>query len=95
LRIPLDTDRRVFTPIARSTPRWEKAYDRRTAVERVNSRLDNVLCFEKHTIRGLRKMEMRVGLALIVMLAMALGRIMANQPAKIRSILAPAAQAAG
>lgn len=95
VRVPLDTDRRVFAPIARSTPQWDKAYDRRTAVERVNSRLDNVLGFEKHTIRGMKKMEARVTLALIVVLAMALGRILANQPALIRSILAPAAKATG
>lgn len=95
VRVPLDTDRRVFTPIPRSTTRWERAYDRRTAVERVNSRLDNVLGFEKHTIRGMKKMEARATLALIVVLAMALGRIMADQPALIRSMLAPAAKATG
>ena len=43
-------------------------YDRRTSVERVNSRLDNVLEFERHHIRGLKKMRVRVGLALCVML---------------------------
>jgi hypothetical protein len=95
LRVPLDTDRRVFTPIPRSTRRWKKAYDRRSAVERVNSRLDNVLGFEKHTIRGMKKMEARVSLALIGMLAMALGRIRANQPARIRSLVGPAVRATG
>lgn len=95
VRVPLDTDRRVFTPISRSTPRWARAYARRSAVERVNSRLDNVLGFERHTIRGMQKMEARVSLALIVMLAMALGRIRANQPARIRSFLAPAVPATG
>jgi hypothetical protein len=95
LRIPLDTDRRVFTPLPRSTSRWDKAYDRRSAVERVNSRLDNVLGFEKHTIREMKKMEARVSPALLVMLAMALGRIRANPPAQIRSLLAPAVRATG
>jgi hypothetical protein len=37
IRIPLDTDRRVFTPIDRSSYTWEREYARRTAVERVNS----------------------------------------------------------
>lgn len=95
VRIPLDTDRRVFTPIPRSTRRWEKAYDRRSSVERVNSRIDNVLGFERHTIRGMQKMQARVSLALVVMLAMALGRLRANQPARIRSIVAPAVKATG
>jgi hypothetical protein len=95
VRVPLDTDRRVFTPISRSTPRWKKAYARRSAVERVNSRLDNVLGFEKHTIRGMKKMQARVSLALVVMLAMALGRIRANPPAQIRSLVGPAVRATG
>ncbi len=89
VRVPLDLDRRIFTPIARGTPKWKKAYNRRTAVERVNSRIDQVLGFERHTIRGLHKMETRVTLALIVMLAMALGRIRANQADKMRSLTAP------
>ncbi len=70
--IPLEADRRVFMPIDRAGYKWEREYDRRTAVDRVNSRLDVSFGFELHTIRGLNKMRLRCGLALIVMLAMAL-----------------------
>ena len=94
VRVPLELDRRVFTPIARHTDKWEKSYDRRTSVERVNSRLDQVLGFEHHTIRGKAKMEMRVTLALVVMLAMALGRIRIGQREKMRSLVAPIQRAA-
>ncbi len=87
VRIPLDEDRRVFTPLARSSLKWERCYDRRTAVERVNSRLDVSFGFEKHTIRGLKKMSTRCTLALAVMLAMAVGRIKANQAESMRSLL--------
>lgn len=90
VRIPLEQDRRMFVPIPRETAAWDRAYARRTAVERVNSRLDRVLGFELHTIRGLAKMEARMGIALVVMLAMALGRIQAGQKMHFRSILAPA-----
>ncbi len=94
VRIPIETDRRLFTPVARDSAAWARAYDRRTAVERVNSRLDRVLGFELHTIRGLQKMETRVGIALVVLLAMALGRIQAGQRDQMRSLLAPARRAA-
>ena len=94
VRVPLKLDRRIFTPIARHTDKWEKAYDRRTSVERVNSRLDQVLGFERHTTRGKNKMEMRVTLALVVMLAMALGRIRIGQSEKMRSLVAPIERAA-
>jgi len=87
VRIPLEEDRRVFTPLARSSLKWERCYDRRTAVERVNSRLDVSFGFEKHTIRGLKKMSTRCTMALAVMLAMAVGRIKANQIEAMRSLL--------
>ena len=88
VRIPLDYDRRIFTPVARHTLKWERAYARRSAVERVNSRLDRVLGFEQHTIRGMKKMKVRITLALMVMLAMALGRIQYNQAELMRSLTA-------
>jgi len=39
-RVSLEMDRRIFTPIARSSYAWEREYKKRTAVERVNSRFD-------------------------------------------------------
>ncbi len=89
VRIAIDQDRRMFTPVARDSAAWERGYDRRTAVERVNSRIDRVLGFEQHTIRGRKKMEARVGIALVVLLSMALGRIQVGQQDQMRSLLAP------
>jgi hypothetical protein len=87
IRIPLETDRRIFTPIDRTSYKWKRYYNKRTAVERVNSRLDESFGFEKHYIRGLKKMTIRCGIALNVMLAMSLGRIRQNQMDKIRSLV--------
>lgn len=87
LRIPLAEDRRVFTPLARSSYRWQREYKKRTAVERVNSRLDVSFGFEFHFIRGMKKMNMRLCLAFCVMLAMALGHAKANQLDKLRSLV--------
>ena len=91
VRIPLHTDRRIFVPIARSSKKWKRLYKQRTAVERVNSRLDVSFGFEQHFIRGKARMTLRVGLALMVMLSMALARIQANQREHLRSLLRPAA----
>ena len=88
LRVPLKEERRIFTPIARSSYRWGRLYKKRTAVERVNSRLDVSFGFEHHFIRGLAKMKVRCGLALCVMLAMALGRVKEKQRDRIRSLVA-------
>lgn len=32
IRVPLHTDYRIFTPIARHTVKWKKAYNKRTSV---------------------------------------------------------------
>jgi hypothetical protein len=53
----------------------------------VNSRLDVSFGFEKHTIRGLRKMRTRCALALSIMLAMALGRIVEKRKELMRSLV--------
>jgi len=87
VRIGLDQDRRIFTPIARSSYAWQRSYDRRTAVERVNSRLDVSFGFERHFIRGLAKMRLRVDVAMVVMLTMALGRIRQKRHEEMRSLV--------
>ena len=65
----------------------DKGRDDRTAVERVNSRIDLSFGFEQHYIRGEAKMRTRCGLALCIMLAMAYGRIMENQKELSRSLV--------
>jgi hypothetical protein len=86
-RVSMEIDRRIFTPIARSSYAWKREYKKRTAVERVNARLDVSFGFEKHFIRGFQKMEIRVGLALCVMLAMAVGRIKEQRQELMRSLV--------
>ena len=75
VRVSRERDPRTFLPVARASLKFERLYNKRTAVERVNSRLDVSFGFEQHFIRGQRKMRLRCSLALLVMLAMALGRI--------------------
>ena len=89
-RISLEEDRRVFTPVARQSYKWDRIYDARTSVERVNSRLDVSYGFENHTIRGIEKMKLKCSLSLIVMLAMAVGRIKEKQKENMRSLVKPA-----
>ena len=62
-------------------------YAKRTAVERVNSRIDISFGFEHHYIRGEAKMRVRCSLALCIMLAIAYGRIVENQKDLSRSLV--------
>ena len=91
IRISLEVDRRVFTPVARSSYKWKALYDKRTSVERVNSRIDVSFGFERHYIRGLEKMNLRCGLALSVMLAVSVGRLRQKHPELMRSLVRSAA----
>jgi hypothetical protein len=92
VRIPLKEDPRISTPLARSSYAWKQIYKKRTAVERVNSRLDRVFGFEEHYIRGLKKMTLRCTLALLVMLVMALGRVREKKVQNLRRLVSAAPQ---
>ena len=89
LHLVVDTEYElpVAYEVTRATYSWRREYNKRTAIERVNSRLDVSFGFERHFIRGLDKMKLRCSLALLVMLAMALGRARENQHEYIRSLV--------
>jgi len=87
-------DRRIFTPTPYGSPSWQRGYHRRSALERINNRIDNSFGFENHFIRGQGKMRTRVGLALAVMMAMALGRVKTGRLEQMRSLVQPFRKAA-
>ncbi len=90
IRVNLNThDRRIFTPTPHGSPSWHRGYNRRSALERINNRVDNSFGFEKHFIRGMAKMQTRVGLAIAVMMAMALGHVKAGRVEQMRSLIRP------
>ena len=87
VRVRLEKNHRIFTPTPRSSVRWKREYRRRSSLERIYSRMDNSFGFEKHYIRGVAKMTARVGLALVVMMALAVGHIKAGRPEYMRSLV--------
>lgn len=89
VRIDINKDRRIFTPTPHGSPTWHRGYNRRSALERINSRIDNDYCFENHYIRGIAKMQTRIGLAAAVMMAMALGHVKEGRQQQMRSLVKP------
>ncbi len=88
VRIDLERhDRRIFTPTPRGSPSWRRGYNRRSAMERINACVDRSFNFETQYIRGLARMKTRVGLALAVMMAMALGQARAERTERMRSLV--------
>jgi hypothetical protein len=87
IRVPLWTDPRIFTQVQRESRKWERYYNKRTSVERVNSRIDGAYGFEQRRTRGLARTKVHVGLAMLVMLATAVWCAKNNQEGMIRSLL--------
>lgn len=84
-------NRRIFTPTPHGSPSWKRGYSRRTALERINNRIDNNFGFEDHFIRGKTHMTVRLGLALTVMMALALGHVKEGREDQMRSLIKPIA----
>ena len=84
-----DHDRRIFVPTPHGSLSWQRGYNRRSALEQINNRIDNRFGFERHFIRGLAKMQTRGGLALAVMMAMALGHVKQGRIGQMRSLVQP------
>ena len=95
VRIPIDADNlRNFPSVPKDSPKAKKAYAKRSAIERINARIGRDFCFDRHFIRGLDMMRMRVGLSMIVMLAVAVGCARQKHLEGMRSLVAPLAEAA-
>jgi hypothetical protein len=90
LRVALERDRRRLGPLYGHSYRFADLYKMRTSVERLFARLDHLYGFERHHTCGLKRMQVRVNLALIAMQATAVGWIVAGQAHNLRR-LRPAA----
>lgn len=84
--IDVNYDQRIFTSVARDSKKWKKLYNKRTALERINGRMDRDFNLENHKVRGLKKATVMIDMMMIGMLAMAKGHIINNNLDKIRKL---------
>ncbi|MBM3498027.1 MAG: transposase [Armatimonadetes bacterium] len=77
-------DPRRWPGVWRESRTFEKLYRKRTAAERVNSRLKQHLLLDDLTIRGIGKVEVHVALGLTVMLAGATAMIEQGRSERMR-----------
>lgn len=92
VRVPLDRERRLLTPLYFHSRSFKEPYKRRTSIERLFYRVDHVHHLERNHVRSLARMEARVGLVFLVMLAQASAAVAAGHPEAVRRILRPAAK---
>ena len=77
--------RRFGYHIPRTSPEWQALYNKRTAVERVFSRLKDKRRLDSHCFRGFRKVELHCTLSTLVMQAMALVKATHEQFEEVRA----------
>jgi hypothetical protein len=65
--VPMETDYRRFAPVYPRSKRWKRLYNGRSASERVNSYVKEVLGLEHHCLRGKNAVKLRVLLASITL----------------------------
>ncbi len=87
LKLPIDQDVRKHPPIPRESKKWGRLFKLRTAVERVNSRVKELLGLGNITVRGRLKVTIRSALSILVMLAAAVSKAKEHRIKEIRSLV--------
>ena len=91
LKIAISENERRWPGLHRESKKFKRLYNRRTSVERVNSRLKEHLCLDEQHVRGLAKTTVNVGLSLLVMVGGALAMARNKKLDNLRQIVAMAA----
>jgi len=90
-KIDVHRDLRRMPGLGRETNKFRRLYDKRSAVERLNTRLKEYLLADDLTIRTLPKVRMHLNLALVVMLAGAWAMVSRQKLQRARQIVRLAA----
>jgi len=87
LKLPIAENVRRHPPVPRESKKWERLYKMRTAIERVNSRVKELLGLGEITLRGIRKVTVRSALSVLVMLAAAVSMAKEHKYQEIRALV--------
>jgi hypothetical protein len=87
LKLPIADNPRRHPPVPRESKKWQRLYRLRTAVERVNSRVKELLGLATITVRGIGKVTVRSLLSLMIMLAAAVGMARRNRRKELRILV--------
>ncbi len=87
LKLSIADDPRRHPPVPRESKKWQRLYRMRTAIERVNSRVKELLGLDKLTVRGIGKVTVRAMISLLVMLAVGLGMAQRHRLEALRGLV--------
>ena len=80
-------DPRRHVPVPHETKKWDRLYRMRSAVERINSRIKDLLGLRRITVRGIAKVTVRSALSLLVMLAAAVSMVQRHRFKEMRTLV--------
>ena len=84
-RINRSEDIRIFPKVSQQSHKFERLYNKRSAIERINGRLDRDFMFENHTIRGLEKVTLYVTMACLCTLGFAYSKVKKQETEHLNS----------
>ncbi len=87
-RINRSEDIRIFQKVSQQSYKFERLYNKRSTIERINGRLDRDFMFENHTIRGLEKVTLYVTMACLCTLGFACSKVKKQETAHLSSWVA-------
>ena len=87
LKLPIKDDPRRHPPVPRESKKWNRLYRLRSAIERVNGRLKDLLRLRHITVRGIAKVVVRSLLSLLVMGAIAVSMAQRSRLKEVRSLV--------
>ena len=87
-RINRSEDIRIFPKVSQQSHKFERLYNKRSAIERINGRLDRDFMFENHTIRGLEKVTLYVTMACLCTLGFDYSKVKKQKTAHLSSWVA-------
>jgi transposase, IS5 family len=87
LKLSIAADPRRHPSVPRESKKWQRLYRMRTAIERVNSRVKQILGLGHITVRGIGKVTVRAILSLLVMLAAGVSMAQRHRFNEVRSLV--------
>ena len=94
VRVSIEKDFRRFSPVLYGTPKWERLYNERSAVERLNYRLKSLFHIGRRKMRGIQNFQLDVTFSMAVLMAVFVARLKAGDRKNLRSLYAPLPMAA-
>ena len=89
VRVSIEKDFRRFSPVLYGTPKWERLYNERSAVQRLNYRLKSLFHIGRKKLRGIQNFQLDWTFSMAVLMAVFVARLKAGDRKNLRSLYAP------